>query len=107
MFGQLRRAQGGGSVILVSYADTEAGHAGYVYQAMNFLYTGVSVHGSFELQDGSTRSVRTRVIPDSARRVGGAPKHRYVLFLAGRLERKALARALRWPVLPYPKGSGD
>ena len=28
--------------IIVSYADTEHGHVGYVYQATNFLYTGLS-----------------------------------------------------------------
>src|SRR5512136_439793 len=28
--------------IVVSYADTEQGHIGYVYQATNFIYTGLS-----------------------------------------------------------------
>ena len=28
--------------IVVSYADTAQGHVGYVYQATNFLYTGLS-----------------------------------------------------------------
>jgi len=30
--------------IVVSYADTEHGHVGYVYQATNFLYTGLSAN---------------------------------------------------------------
>lgn len=28
--------------IVVSYADTDKGHIGYVYQATNFIYTGLS-----------------------------------------------------------------
>ena len=28
--------------IVVSYADTSKGHVGYVYQATNFIYTGMS-----------------------------------------------------------------
>ena len=28
--------------VVVSYADTKQGHVGYVYQATNFLYTGLS-----------------------------------------------------------------
>ena len=28
--------------IVVSYADTNKGHVGYVYQATNFIYTGLS-----------------------------------------------------------------
>ena len=28
--------------IVVSYADTSQGHVGYIYQATNFLYTGLS-----------------------------------------------------------------
>ena len=30
--------------IVVSYADTSQGHVGYVYQATNFLYTGLSAN---------------------------------------------------------------
>ena len=30
--------------IIVSYADTEHGHVGYVYQATNFIYTGLSAN---------------------------------------------------------------
>ena len=29
-------------MIIISYADTSMGHVGYVYQATNFLYTGLS-----------------------------------------------------------------
>ena len=29
-------------LVVVSYADTEQGHVGYVYQATNFVYTGLS-----------------------------------------------------------------
>ena len=33
----------GGPWVIVSYADTNQAHTGYVYQATNFLYTGITV----------------------------------------------------------------
>lgn len=127
--------------IIVSYADPSAGHIGYVYQATNFLYTGMSspnkvfvteagevIHtrGAFDIRrlartqtpdtttaqlfdDDDYRDKRTgRAIMREKRIPIGhyedAPaKHRYVNFIGSRSHKKALRRALRWPVLPYPK----
>ena len=42
--------------IVVSYADTAQGHVGYVYQATNFLYTGLSANRvDWETDRKSTR----------------------------------------------------
>lgn len=38
--------------IVVSYADTSAGHVGYVYQAANFIYTGLSAKRTDWTLDG-------------------------------------------------------
>jgi hypothetical protein len=103
-------------LVLVSYADTGANHVGYIYQATNWLYTGHTAHHHYELADGAVVQSRSAWNPkigetaaDFYRRNPGSkpirssPKHRYIYFLGSKKERKALKRALRWPVLPYPK----
>ncbi len=35
------------TAILLSYADSAAGHVGFIYQATNWMYTGYSTKGSF------------------------------------------------------------
>jgi hypothetical protein len=32
------------------------------------------------------------------------PKHRYVYFVGSKTQKKAMRKALKYPVLPYPKG---
>ena len=105
-----------GPKILLSYADTGAGHIGYIYQATNWLYTGVSIHNHYQLADGTiiqSRSAWNPKVGETAqdfyeRNPGSKPiraesKHRYVYFLGSKKQRKELRQALRWPVLPYPK----
>lgn len=101
---------------VVSYADTAQGHVGYVYQATNFLYTGLSARrtdwklaGHEELH-GATIADMSRGVENRAEwmreRFGDdfyledrPRKHRYVYFTG-----KRIAKALRYPILPYPKG---
>jgi hypothetical protein len=95
-----------GGLILLSYADTAAGHVGTIYQATNWLYTGESTAKRYVLPDGSLGHGRTI---SSGRSTLGLPtvptsiKHRYVYFLGDRTQRKTLRRALRWQTQPYPK----
>ena len=87
------------NLFIVSYADWGGwGHVGYVYQATNFLYTGMtkrrtdiyspSGHSRHHCGDKTKRQIRTE-------------KHRYI-FITG--NKKLLLRELKYPVLPYPKG---
>ncbi len=63
------------SMIIVSYADTDWGHVGYVYQATNWMYTGAtkprtdmySASGHSRHHDG-----------DRNKRVNRSAKHRYI-----------------------------
>lgn len=108
--------------ILVSYADPEHNHRGGIYQATNWLYTGQSgdkrggwlLNGeklhrkTFGDRFGNSHSSLTvekarELFPD-IERLTVEPKHRYVHFLGDRRQKRALRAALRWPVLPYPKG---
>lgn len=101
--------------IIVSYADPQAGHVGYVYQASNWIYTGLSAKRT-EMQvkgfEGHSKTlfdiyktvaaIKER-FGDDARWVDRPRKHRYVYFNCGRLRRKALTKKLLYPILPYPK----
>lgn len=110
-------------LILISYADTAYNHSGYIYQATNWLYTGISTHSVEELEDGTI--IHSRTANDSRKKINGKPlsssvfrelypnakqikqepKYRYIYFLGSKHQRKQLRKALKWPVLPYPKGN--
>ena len=97
---------------ILSYADPTQGHVGVIYQASNFIYTGVSeATPLFDLGDGVARHSRsvsqaygTHSLRHFARHgsdvrlVPQAAKHRYVYFL----DRRWRGR-LRVPILPDPK----
>ena len=107
--------------ILISMADSGQNHIGYIYQATNWIYTGLSddsgcfsrieVDGkertskSFYEELGSqSQSVILEHYPDAIFHEY-TRKHRYVYFLGNRKQRKVLRNALRWPVFDYPKSS--
>jgi hypothetical protein len=97
---------------LVSYADQTRGHLGTIYQATNWLYTGLSqatsmyqVGGGRVLHSRSfshsygTRSVKHFAAHGAAvRLVPQTRKHRYLYFLDPEWRSR-----LRVPTLPYPK----
>ena len=100
--------------IVVSYAEAAQGHIGYVYQATNWLYTGLSAKGTNWTIEGQTKHCQTiadKYTAEQLREQFGdkfslqprARKHRYVFLNAPKGRRKALMRELRYPVQPYPK----
>ena len=97
---------------LITYADPAQGHVGTIYQATNWLYTGLSepmplydigdgnvrhsrslshAYGSHSVKHFAKHGVNVRLVPQS-------PKYRYVYFLDSTWRSR-----LRAPVLPYPK----
>lgn len=107
--------------VVVSYADTEQGHIGYVYQATNFLYTGLSAKRTNwtlkgrEHLHGATVADMSRGQKDRAafmREKYGDDfylkdrprKHRYVFFCGNRTEKRQMRQALRYGLEEYPKG---
>jgi hypothetical protein len=118
--------------ILVSYADPSHKHVGIVYQASNWLYTGLSSkHVEWE-EESETEIVQTlwgeepiqnhsrhwhdkygsvvnakAVLGDLVKRKERAQKHRYVHFNCDRRRQKELMRKLRYPILPYPKADSE
>lgn len=107
-----------GNAIVVSYADCNehVGHVGYVYQATNWLYTGM---GNSEPkwahpETGEIVSYTRRHIDKKAEALGldwrdliqvkQTGKHRYITFTGTKAFRKQAGKALRYKVFPYPKG---
>jgi len=101
---------------VVSYSDQNFGHHGYIYQALNFLYTGHSPRERHYV-DETGKKVHSRTLshllgkisPEKYtehgyRMVEEKGKYRYVLFLGSKVERKNMRKLLKYEVLPYPKG---
>lgn len=99
--------------IVVSYADTSMNHNGYVYQATNFIYTGISKKRSEWRIKGSTKHSKTLceqvplnvrlANPDKYEFVNRPQKHRYVYFVANKKDKKILLNSLLYDIEPYPK----
>lgn len=106
-----------GFKILVSYAEDGVGHVGYVYQATNWIYTGLSAKRTDVMIDGVKNSGHCRHICDQyggqkkAREILGERfqlverprKHRYIYFNCGKIERKRLIKKLKYKIQKYPK----
>lgn len=101
--------------IVVSFADASQNHVGIVYQATNFIYTGLSAafrdpkvkglehqHHTTYAKGMSNKDLRER-FGDALYYVDRARKHRYVFINARGRRRKELLSKLRYPILPYPK----
>jgi len=100
--------------IVVSYADTSMNHNGYIYQATNFIYTGLSAKRTeWRIRD-SNRHSRTLTAqhtleemqnnPDKFHRLDRPQKHRYIYFLGDKKQKKEMLSKLNYDVQPYPKG---
>ena len=107
--------------VVVSYADTSQGHVGYVYQASNFLYTGLSakrtdwkikgrehLHGATIADESRGQENRSnwmrKKYGDDFYLEDRPRKHRYVYFCGDKKQRKDMRDALRYTVEVYPKG---
>jgi len=87
--------------IIVSYADTAQGHTGYIYQACNFLFTGTTKpRTDMAAKDGKHSRHHKG---DRNNRVQRSAKHRYVIFLGDKREKRAYREALNYPIQDYPK----
>lgn len=87
-------------LFVVSYADWGGWqHVGYVYQATNWLYTGLTKRRTDKYSEsGHSRHYKK----GETRRQIRTEKHRYV-YLTG--NRKRQLKQLKYPVItPYPKG---
>ena len=113
--------------VIVSYADTSQNHNGYIYQATNWIYTGLSakrkdyvVRGMEKLHSASImdlvgrsdKSGHIKKVEELKKKFGEENvytidrprKHRYFYFLGSKSDIKNMRRLLAYDVLDYPKG---
>ncbi len=113
---------------IVSFADESQGHVGYIYQATNFIYLGTSGATHYYI-DSNKRRFHKRYpadykklnkinngmsVRDIAEKYLGlswvdevAGKHRYVMLLGSRKQKKDLRGRVQLKELPYPKLKGN
>lgn len=90
---------------VVSYADTAWTHVGYIYQACNFLYTGMSAKRKDTYQPNGLHPRAYDKNSHSDKFQTRSPKHRYVYLVGDKRTRKRMRQQLKYPVYDkYPKG---
>ena len=109
--------------IVVSFADTEQGHFGYIYQATNFGYYGLSakrtdwkirglehLHGqtiSDMVKGAKSRAATLRErFGDDFYLKPRSRKHRYIYLVGDRTFKKKTWPLIRYKKEPYPKPEG-
>ena len=100
--------------IIVSYADTSQNHTGYIYQATNFIYTGLSDKRTEWRMKNTNKHSKTiceqytleerKGDPDRFYIIDRPRKHRYIYIIANKKDKKKLLKELKYPISPYPKG---
>lgn len=88
-------------LIIVSFADTGMNHHGYIYQATNFLYTGITKERTDKYMPGNKHARHYTEDYKHLRKVRTA-KHRYVYFT--NKKNKEMIKSLKYKISPYPKG---
>lgn len=110
-----------GPLFVISYADTDKGHIGYVYQATNWIYTGFGAQQDLIIINDKTYHKKSlwdiygtsgikkikKAHPNlniSLKKTLG--KHRYFYLIGSKLQKKKMRKALskKYKFLPYPKG---
>jgi hypothetical protein len=96
------------NVIVVSYSDTGMNHHGYIYQACNFLYTGITKARTDKYTEGNKHGRHYDNDNQNGLRKVRTAKYRYVFFCTrDKKLKEGWKKALNYPILPYPKGDND
>lgn len=113
---------------LVSFSDMEKFHHGYIYQATNWTYTGLSekggqnkhyilngqdIHGKTmthkwfvdnKLQYDPTKGIDYNFELNGGKIIPFGLKHRYLMFLGSNKEKRTMKADIKYRISPYPKG---
>jgi hypothetical protein len=104
--------------IIVSYADKSVNHNGYIYQALNFIYTGLSIvtydpvikgqEGKHHSTSGAGRGMSKKEMKDKwgddvywKKR---DRKHRYIYFHGSKNDILNIRKDFKYSDFKYPKG---
>lgn len=114
--------------VIVSYADSGQHHHGYIYQATNWIYTGLSnsvndvmVKGfegchprtfyAWDLKDvkGDTlyEKLCNKFGEENVYFKERSRKHRYFYLIGDKRQRKAMRKLLKYEECSYPKGDNE
>ena len=101
-------------MVVISYADSGQGHHGYIYQATNWIYTGMSAPHTDYLPEGqeglhvrslynagfSIKTTNLKIV-----KVERSQKYRYFQFLGDKRQKRKMLSDLKFPIVKdYPKG---
>jgi len=106
--------------IIVSFADSSQNHIGYVYQASNFIYCGLSAkfrdpkvrgmenkHHATYAHGMTMAEIKEKYGEENVYYIDRPRKHRYVYFNCGKYRKKYLLSILKYKIEPYPKSNED
>ena len=114
-------------MVVVSYADTSKNHNGYIYQATNWIYTGLSVKFNDYMVKGlehlhpqtimdlvgrkdknnsisKVQKLKLKYGENNVYMIERPQKHRYFYFLGKKNDKKNMLKNLKYKIQPYPKG---
>jgi len=91
-------------LIIVSYADTQMNHNGYIYQATNWIYTGMTKARTDKYVEGGKHSRHYDNKKQNGLRKYRSSKHRYIYFATSKTKRKKYINSLNYKTENYPKG---
>lgn len=111
--------------VIISYSDTEQNHKGIIYQATNFLFTGLNSdtnlmpNFSVSLSNNPYKWIHSRTVfstygshnVEHLKKMIGhtfwrkkeAGKLRYIYIISDKKTRKLILKTLKMKILPYPK----
>lgn len=100
------------NIVLVSYADSNAGHCGYIYQATNWIYTGTTRKNSLDYYVPNGKHSRSYTEADREKykdlRILRSVKHRYIYFACNKTLKKKYLKLLKYPIVKdYPKEKNE
>lgn len=107
---------------IISYADQGKNHNGYIYQATNWLYTGLGGGVDYYLSEDK-KEIHSRIMSDYRKKMSdksrseiadllkwkkikGTYKHRYFYFVGSKTQKKKWKKTLieKYKIEDYPKG---
>ena len=94
-------------LILVSYADTQMNHNGYIYQATNWIYTGMTKSRTDKYVEGGKHSRHYDNEKQNGLRKYRSAKHRYIYFATSKRKKKYYIKKLNYKIESYPKGENQ
>lgn len=94
-------------LIIVSYADTQMNHNGYIYQATNWIYTGQTKSRTDKYVEDGKHSRHYDNNNQQGLRKFRSSKHRYIYFCTGKKNKNKYKKLLKYPIEDYPKGENQ